>query len=398
MKRFYSPLFSVYKYNITPVTILWFVLAIAAVTAEAVRGPGAINNYLIFKNVFRHTIHQQNLYVDYPSEYFDQNHYGPAFSILIAPFALLPDVVGVILWCLLNAWILYYAINKLNIEERKKQIIYLIAAVEMMTSVHNVQFNPMLAAFLILAFVYTERGKDFWATLFIAAGFLIKIYGIAGLLFFVFSKNKKTFVLSFIFWVMMLFVLPMIISSPHFVIQSYRDWFDSLVEKNSKNLSFDASGGMQDISVMGMMKRMSQQFIPNWMITVPAGLLIMLPLLRFKQYKAEIFRIFYLCIVLLSVVIFSSSAESATYVIAVTGAAVWYVTSEFELKLIHKTILILLLILTIFSPTDLVPAYIKVHFIRAYSLKALPCLMVWLLLIYHVSTRNFLRTKSHSLS
>lgn len=393
MKLLFKPLLVVYRQNITPITLLWFLLALAAVIAEAARGAASINNYLIFKGVFTHTLEQKNLYLEYPQEYFDANHYGPVFAVLIAPFALLPDFIGVVLWCLLNAWILYYAISKLNSDEKKKQIVYLITAVEMMTSIHNVQFNPMLTALLILAFIYTEKGKDVWATLCIAAGFMIKLYGIAGLLFFLFSKNKKTFVVSFIGWIIFLYVLPMIFSSPEFVQQSYIDWFHSLVDKNVKNLDFDASGGMQDISVMGMMKRMSQSFIPNWIITLPAAVLILFPLLRFKQYKAELYRYFYLCVVLISVVIFSSSAESATYVIAVTGAAIWFVLTPFENKILKQIMLILLLALTVFSPTDLIPYYVKVHFIRAYSLKALPCFLVWSIIIYDLLARNFFENK-----
>jgi len=48
------------------------------------------NNYLIFKYVYYHTIDLQNLYNNYP-EYGNSNHYGPIFSLFIAPFASLPD-------------------------------------------------------------------------------------------------------------------------------------------------------------------------------------------------------------------------------------------------------------------------------------------------------------------
>ena len=81
--------------------LLWFALAIVAVVIEV--NKGVFNNYLIYKGVFWHTIHQTNLFSLYPSEYGDCNHYGPFFSLVIAPFALLPDKLGCLLWGLLNA-------------------------------------------------------------------------------------------------------------------------------------------------------------------------------------------------------------------------------------------------------------------------------------------------------
>ena len=87
------------------VVILWFLVPFVAVLLEINRGDAYINNYLIYKNVFWHTFHQQNLYSLYPAEYMDKNHYGPLFSILIAPFAFLPNFMGATLWAMLNVWI-----------------------------------------------------------------------------------------------------------------------------------------------------------------------------------------------------------------------------------------------------------------------------------------------------
>ena len=61
------------------------------------------NNFLIFKGVYWHTVNGTSLYAAYPSEYSDVNHYGPLFSLIIAPFALLPEcwyaiVVTILIW------------------------------------------------------------------------------------------------------------------------------------------------------------------------------------------------------------------------------------------------------------------------------------------------------------
>jgi Glycosyltransferase family 87 len=366
--------------------VIWFLLAIGAVSAELLHHN--INNYSIFKGVFWHTVHETNLYAAYPSEYFDVNHYGPFFSALIAPFAILPDWLGVFLWCLVNALVLFYAIKKLPLGRNTILAILSITVIEMMTAVHNVQINPMLAGWLILAFVMTEKGKNFWATLFIAAGFMVKIYGIAGLIFFAFSKNRLQFVLSFIFWIAVMFFLPMLFSSPSFVAHSYYDWVTVLVQKNAHNTDALSHHGMQDISLMGFITRVfGIDHSINQFVLIPAFIMILLPLLRFDQYKFLLYRISYLAIVLISVVVFSTSAESATYIIAVMGAAIWFAAYPYNKW--SAALLVFMFLLTCLASTDLAPAYVQDHFIRRYSLKAVPCIIIWAVLMWNTGTKNF---------
>lgn len=377
----------VFGRELTVVVLLWFVLALAAAVAEIFRG--ATRNYMIFRGVFWHTLAQTNLFAEYPAEYLDTNHYGPSFSLVIAPFAIFPVWMGIVLWGLFNAWILQYAIRKLPFTEKQQLTVLAITLIEMMTAMHNLQFNIMLAAWLILAFILVEKEKDFWATLFIAAGFLVKLYGIGAILFFFFSKHKFRFAWSFIFWCVVLFCLPMLYSSPHFIVQSYHDWYDSLVEKNIKNSDFNLSGGMQDISVLGMIRRVSNYAVSNLYVLAPAALLILAPLLRYRQYRFRDYRLAYLAIVLISVVIFSTSAESSTYVIPMAGVGIWFIINRETRTKWSIALLVFALLLTSLSATDLFPHFIKVHYVRAYSLKALPCFIIWLWLVTDVMTKNY---------
>ena len=381
---------SIGKWKIPVPVFLWFTLAMIAAIAEISRGHAAINNYDIFAGVFEHTIAQKNLYIPYPGEYIDTNHYGPLFSVLIAPFAVLPDYLGCFLWCICNAWVLFYAIRQLPFTEKQQHTILLIGLVEMMTSIHNVQFNPMLTGWILLSYVLIEKEKDFWATLFIVAGFLIKIYGIAGIAFFWFSRHKIKFIASFLFWCVVLFCLPMIISSPAFIIQSYKDWFHSLVEKNAQNVDAADTNFMQDISVMGMIRRIfNHDHLRNYWVTLPAAVFYALPFLRISQYKHAAFKMSYLCLAMIGVVIFSSSAESSTFVIAVTGIGVWYIIQDAADKKFNTILLGFVIVLTSFSATDLFPPYVREHFILPYSLKALPCFVVWCVLVYQLLSKDF---------
>ena len=378
LTKYYLPTTRQYSFAV----FSWFLLGFIAVFAELFHH--SINNYLIFKGVFWHTLHQQHLYIAYPGEYSDVNHYGPFFSFVIAPFALLPDWLGVLCWCAANIFILYYAIQKLLPQQSLQQTVLMVAAVEAMTAIHNVQFNPMLTAWIIFSFVLVEKGEDFWATLFIAAGFFVKLYGIVGVVFFCFSKNKLLFIGSLVFWFVVAACLPMLYSSPGFVLRSYGQWLNVLVEKNAENVNIHRHWGI-DISVMGMIRRIfSYDALKNYQVIIPALIALGLPLLRFSCYGSKVFRIYYLCLLLISVVIFSSSAESPTYIIAVTGVAVWFSLHNGEQSFINKLVIALVLVMTSLVVTDFFPAYIRNRWIMPYSLKAFPCFLAWLVIVYRL--------------
>lgn len=78
---------------------------------------------------FWHTWNQTSLYAPY-AEYFDTNHYGPFFSLIIAPFAVVPLPVGLILWHVLMALLLYVCIRKLPLNQGKQIFIYWFCAHE----------------------------------------------------------------------------------------------------------------------------------------------------------------------------------------------------------------------------------------------------------------------------
>jgi len=371
-------------------TVIWFLFPILACIAEISRGLGDINNYLIYKQVFWHTLEQKHLYLSYPSEYADVNHYGPLFSILIAPFALLPVYVGCFFWCLFNVAVLFYAIKKLPVTVLQQRWILLIGVFELITSIHSVQFNPMLCGMILLSFTAIEKEDILLGTFFIVAGTLIKIYSVVGLLFFLFTPHKKKFILYSAMWFVVLFCLPMIISSPSFIIESYKNWFTVLVEKNGQNIVSSMNAGMQDISVMGMVRRIFGVYqMPNTFVTLPAGILMLLPLLRFNFWKNQAYRLHYLALLLIGLVIFSSSAESPTYVIAVIGYLIWHVQQPDNNRLPYKVLMGLVLLLTIFSPTDLFPRFIREQYVLRYSLKALPCFIAWLAVVYTLFKSQF---------
>ncbi len=370
--------------------ILWFALAFIAVMSEMSRGLTSIDNYLIFRGVFDHVVDKKYLFSYYPDEYVSFNNYGPAFSLIIAPFALLPDYIGCFLWAIANATALFIGIRMLPVKQEQKILIYWVVLIEMMTSIHSVQFNPMFTSFILFAFVFTLKGKDWIATLFIALGILSKLYGVAGLAFFFFSKNKKTFILSFIGWMIVIVLLPICYSGYAYIMQSYEDWYYQIIKRNNQNILNSKYAGMQDISVPGMIRRIFNYYgAIDFKIIALSGVFFLVPLLKRKNWENLQFQLSYLAIILISIVIFSSAAESPTFVIAVTGAAIWLILQQSPYSSGVKAALVLLFILTIISPTDIIPKYLRDNYILRYSLKALPCFVIWCWLTISTWKNNF---------
>ena len=364
---------------------LWLVIALLSVLVKL--DINDINNYKIFKNVFFHTIDKLPLYKEYPLEYFDHNHYGPIFSLVIAPFAMLPDYIGIPLWSLFNAGVLAWAITQLPLKSTQINAILWICLHELITTLLGLQFNPLMTAIIILSFVYIEKAKDFWSAFFIVLGVFVKLYGIVGLAFFFFSKNKIKFIMSIVFWSIVMFCLPMLLSSPEYIIQTYKEWFERLVEKNNENAGLNS---YQDISLMGIVRRFFQNSsLSNLPFLIGGVFLFGLQYLRIKEYKEVSYRLMLLASVLIFTVIFSSGSESPTYIIAFVGVAIWFVIQPKPVSKFYIALLIFALILTSLSPSDLIPKYIKDNFIRPYALKALPCVLIWFAIVYEMLRNKF---------
>ena len=367
-------LFANYRF----ITILWFALALATVV-QNVWIAGKFNNYLIFDGVFWHTFKQLPLYLPYPDEYFDTNHYGILFSAVIAPFALLPKWIGCTLWIMANAAFLYWAIRQLPLSKNAIIAVLLIAAHDMYTAAAMQQFNISVIALLVGAFVFIERRQSHWATLLIVIGTLTKLYGIVGLAFFFFAKDKWRFIWSGLFWLIILFCLPMFYSSPDYVVSQYFDWYASLAEKNVSNLN-TTTYNLQNLSLLGFLQRTG--IYNNNSIVILIGLgLFALPYLRIQQYKNLNFRLLLLASVSIFLCLFSTGTENSTYIVAYVGVGIWFMVSELHPKL--KITLLILAMLGSLSPTDLFKPLKEPYIIR-YSLRAVPVTLIWLTIVYEM--------------
>ena len=344
------------------------------------------NNFLIFKGVYWHTVNGTSLYAAYPSEYSDVNHYGPLFSLIIAPFALLPEWAGMLLWLLfLSGW-LFAAIYWSGLRKSQQVYIYWFCGFTLLTALFMQQFNIAIAAIILSSFFLIEKEHEGWAAFFIVLGTLVKLYGIVGLAFFLFSRHKLRLTLWLAVWSVILFLAPMAISSPDYIIGQYHEWFTCLVEKNTHNLNSFA----QNISLLGFVRRTTghADYSDLWLI-IPGMALFALPYLRFSQYKNLAFRETILASVLLFVILFSTGSEASGYVIALLGVCIWYTAAPWKRGKWAIALMVFVFILSGMGNCDLIPKTIRHDYIQTYALRALPISIVWLWLCYELCTKDY---------
>ncbi len=382
---FHKPFFS------NPRTLfgLWTLLAVVAGLTKI--APHRHNNFLIFRGVFWHTIQKLSLYDFYPTEYNDHNHYGPIFSLVIAPFAVVPDAIGLLLWLVVLALGMYYAVRRLPLEEGRQIFLYWFCAHELLTALQMQQFNIAIAAIIIGSFAAIERGREVTAAFLIVLGTFVKLYGVVGLAFFFFVKRKPRFILALIGWSVVCFVAPMLISSPEYVVGQYVEWYERLAAKNGEN-TFSL---MQNISLLGMIRKISGSASYSDLLVILPGLALFgLPYLRFGQYRHLAFRYAILSSVLLFVVLFSTGSESSTYIIPFAGIALWYATSPWKRSGWDVALLVFAFVLSSLSPSDLFPRSLREAYVLPYALKALPPTLIWLRLSYELLTRDYAPSKT----
>jgi hypothetical protein len=377
-----------FLYNQKLAAMLWFGLPMTDLIYSLLFHP-KINNYIIYKNVFYHAIEQKNLYLPYPLEYGDVNLYGPLFSIVIAPFAILPTYLGLFFWVLFNVAILYFAILKLPIQHNWKAAILILSSNEMLNNTSWLQSNPLIAACIILGFVYSNLEKNAWALFFILLGTFIKIYAVVGLIFIVFNKQKWIFIKWSIIWSVVFFIVPFVLGGPSFIIQSYADWYQAIINKDLKNTSLNINNDFQDISVMGMIRRIFNwpAFKTGWALA-PAAILFLWQYRTTKHLDDLRFKLYMLCSVCIAVVIFSTSSESPTYLIAFPMVCLWFLMQKPSKSM--NAIFIFALILTCYSYSDIFTPYFREYVVRPYSLKALPCFLIWSIILYQVYSNQYL--------
>ena len=376
------------------VAFIWFGLVFVTLLGAVLNH--SFNNFIIFKQSFFHLQQQLNLYNVYPSEYWDHYYYSPTFAILVAPFTIIPSVVAPFAWGLFDAGVLYYAIRKLPISSFYQNGVLLLSVHEMMNASANLQSNGLIAGSIILSFVLLLKQKEHGATLALLLGFFIKLYGIVGLAFFFFSKQKSKYVVYIIVWTVVLVLLPLLITSPEFLMQSYKDWLASLTVKSNFDLTVDMYKNMVDITLQGMVKRVfNLPTLNKFYFIIPGLILLGSQYTKIKYFNHLVYKLYILCSVMLFVIVFNTGSESPTYIMGVVPICLWYVLQR--KTTFSNTVFIIAIFFSSFSYSDLFTPWLRTHIMIPYALKVVGCFLIWVIILIQIHTKQFLTIDQNKL-
>jgi len=330
------------------------------------------NNYLIFKNSFHHLINNQDLYIHYPQEYWDLYKYSPTFSVFFSFFYILPDWLGITIWNFVNAFLLFLSVRLIPaLNNKQKVLIILTCLVEIITSMQNMQSNALMSALLILTYIFLEKRNVFWATFFIVLSVYIKIFSVVGFVIFLFYPNKIKSIAYTLFWFGIFFLLPTIFIDFKQLLFLYKSWGNLLANDHHES---------NGLSVIGWLNNWFG-YNGNKLHVVLIGIaFFLLPFIKIKSYSNPIFKLLILASVLIWVVIFNHRAESPTFIVAMIGVAFWFFSQK--RTIINSTLLILAIVFTSLSATDLFPPFIRNEYFIPYSVKVVPCILIWVKLLW----------------
>jgi hypothetical protein len=284
------------------------------------------------------------------------------------PFAYLPTVVGIYIWVGFVMAVYYFSIRLLPFDKKEKLFIYGFTFIELVTSLENVQTNPLIASIILFTFIFLENEKVFKASIFPNLGFFIKGYGAISGILFILKKPKFRNFLYLLFWFVILLCLPLIYYSPAGLIDLYKEWKVSLFSEHQIN---------NGVSIMGMIISIFKLDVAViWFQLVGLLFFISTVIIVFLRKNYEQVKAIFLSYIMIWVIIFNHDSESATYIIAVTGVAIWYINSSKSLT--DKILLALTFILTVLSSTDIFPDFLYRKFVFPFALKALGPSLIWL--------------------
>jgi hypothetical protein len=249
--------------------------------------------------------------------------YGPLFSILFTPFALLPGWLGVFCWNIFTYSLFFISVFTLpdQFSFVKKKFIFFFAVLLLFRTLLSVQFNPVVASLFLFSFTLLEKKRGFWAVLLILLSGFIKVYGIFQLVMLLFYPRFWKNALYAIIIGIVLLLLPLIQIPATELVAYYQSWI-VIVTKHS-----DASRFFSIYRPICLFYKSIEPFMG--LISLGVFFLILLfTMLKLKLFKESFrYRAQFLGILMSWAILFGLSSERHTYVIALAGYAIWYLCS-----------------------------------------------------------------------
>ncbi|MCF6214357.1 MAG: DUF2029 domain-containing protein [Flavobacteriaceae bacterium] len=320
--------------------------------------------------------------------------YTPLFSVLFTPFALLPGWLGIFCWNLFGYTLFYFSVytlpDKFNFS--KKNFIFLISALLLFNTINSIQFNPVVASLFLFSYTLLEKKHGFWAVLLILVSGLTKIYGIFQLVMLLFYPKFWKNALYAVLIGIVLLLIPLIHLTPSELVLYYKYWIETLMKHSTTPLRFHSI--YRPICLLFSSVEQIKTIITLGVFVI----IFLFTIVRLKLFKESfLHRAQFLGILMSWTILFGFSTELHTYVIAVVGYAIWYLSSA-PTKL-DKVLLWSNFMLLAILPIDLLfPRTISHFIITKLNIGVIVFSITWFIMVYKTFTSQYVVKELNSKS
>ena len=361
------------------VAALWVGMLVLTVLTKGGLLTGKEQNvFRILRASFTHLAEGRDLYAPDPARHADIFLYSPTFALLFAPFALLPYAPALVLWDALNLGVLWWGIGRV-VEPRAATAVRALVLLEALRTTQHSQSNALVAGLILLTFASAERRRQAGTALAAALGFFVKVFPLGAAAFAVFHPRRGRQALLVLVALVGLTLLPLLVVSPASWVDQHRSWLHRLTEglhAQETEQELPTGPGLYG-GVAEQLRFVVGRAVPNLAVTALGLVLLLAPLLRGPPlWASSAFRRAFLASFLVFCVIFNHESESPSFVIAVTGVALWWAArprSPWRVALLVVTLLVVSV-----AATEVVPKQVQEEVFYRWRLKTLPCLLAWI--------------------
>jgi hypothetical protein len=273
------------------------------------------DNYQVYVNAVDNIFYKQNLYAKYGI--LDYFKYSPLAALMIVPFALFIDEVGMFLFLFLQYWLFFWGFwrwaksagFRLDLSSSMMLLAFISIVSDSILAVQICQVNAGIFGLMLLAASQYSEEKYLKSGLLLSLATNLKIFPFTLALCFL-TGFKKKFWLSFWMGLVFWFLLPVLFIGVDYNFEVLGQWYKLMTWDQTRNLEMLDIGNFLDLH-FGV-----PQDVRNPLAILFGVLIGVATLYIFRKGRTELTNRFLVPVNGLYVLLFSYLSESATSILA----------------------------------------------------------------------------------
>jgi hypothetical protein len=273
------------------------------------------DNYQVYVNTAENIFYKQNLYAKYGI--LDYFKYSPLAALMIVPFSLLIDEVGMFLFLFLQYWLFFWGFwrwakssgFRLDQSSSMMFLAFISIVSDSILAVQICQVNAGIFGLMLLAAAQYSEGKHLKSGLLLSLATNLKLFPFT-LAFCFLAGFKKKFWLAFWIGLAFWFFLPVLFIGADYNFELLREWYNLMTWDQTRNLEMLDIGNFLDLH-FGI-----PQAVRNPMAVLFGLLIGGATLCLFRKGRTELINRFLVPVNGMYILLFSYLSESATSILA----------------------------------------------------------------------------------